>query len=290
MGQRSAVRPACLARCALAPRSSSPLTPPPPEHPGPGEAGPEDGAGGRRADSRAGRRRTNEQLRQVRKLGREQTPRAVQTPPPPRSASWRRRREREHRGRTSWPRGSRSGSGRGDGAASRCLSPAVLRSLRRPESPPQPAARASEGASGRAELPGGGDEVTAGPPLPSSPLPARDAPPGKGRGKVTGAQEAGGRDPAPSVSRASLTRSKIEVPSRPRPHPLFQTPLPQAGSRQTQPAGVGPPWSDLQPQLCDLGRVSALQGLWAPHPSNADTLFETLLRAGPFTKLLLSDY
>lgn len=253
MGQRCAVRPACPARCARAPRSSSPPTPPPPEHPGPGGAGPEDGEGGRRADSRAGRRRMNEQLRQVRKLGREQTPRAVQTPPPPRSASWRRRRQREHRGRTSWPRGSRSESGLGGGAASRCLCPAVLPSLRRPESPPQPAARASEGTSGRAELPGGGDEVTAGPPLPSSPLPARDDPPGKGRGKVTGAQGAGGRDPVPSVSRAPLTRSKIEVPSRPRPRPLFQTPRPQAGYRQIQPPGVGPPGRIYSPSCVPLG-------------------------------------
>ena len=149
----------------------------------------------------------------------------------------------------------------GGGAASRRLSPSVLLSLRRPESPPQPAARASS--EQRVEPPGGGDEVTACPPLPLPPTrPGRPSREGSREGDWDSGSP--GRDPAPLAFRAVI-RSKIELPSRPRPRPLLQTSLPQAGSSQTRPL------DRIRPGCVTLGESLYCAGS-APHPPKAHTV------------------
>lgn len=160
-------------------------------------------------------------------------------------------------------------------ALPRRLGPSVLFSLRRPESPPQPAARASS--EQRVEPPGGGDEVTACPPLPLPPTrPGRPSREGSREGDWDSGSP--GRDPAPAAF-CVVTRSKIELPSRPRPRPLLRTPLPQAGSSQTRPLESGRP-GRLRPGCVTLGESLHCAGS-APHTP----FLERLLCARPHTKL-----
>lgn len=234
MGRRRAARPARPAPCAPVPlRSSLPLGAPGT----PGDHGLENGAGGGKADRQPRRRTAGARAAPAgAKLGREQTERA--------SSPQRGRRRHRQRGA---PRSDLLAPGlpKRSGARGAALplgaSVPPSFSLRRPESPPQPAARASE----RAEPPGGGDEVTACLPAPPTfPLSALDASPGKGRGKVIRERGAwGGTQPHPSLSacRAPVTCSKIDVPSRLRPRSLLQTPLPEAGCSQTRPLESGRP-------------------------------------------------
>lgn len=127
------------------------------------------------------------------------------------------------------------------------------------------------GASERSEPPRGGDEVTALRPS-HLPLLSRDAPPGKGRGKVTGAHGAQGGTQHPPRTALPSHPLQNRSPSRPRPLSLLQIPLPEAGSRQTPAYWTQPAWGRIQPHLCDLGGVAALRWRSAPYPSKPDTI------------------